>query len=784
MTRSRLILIITLLVSIFAFSSPLSAQSDLPTDAPAAAGEAIRQTLFAAQRALFDGDATAAAAQIADAQARYDAAFSADTAIAAAFDAAYAAARAGDASQLAGQRALIWTGIVRLSAENAFAALESGDGDAAGRWLALREYRPSTRFSRPGADATLALQQYRAGSLSTADVAAAARADLYDTYQALLARALSAADDAHSRAFAMRRAEESGNAAGYFALLSNAYLEQRGTESAAQARAAFDALVTAAITGTDYERARTLVDSALTGFRAAPLSDADAARRAGQMLRFLSLVPVEYERGVRDGRVTNDIEIQEALTFREGSAAAFADIETRLSQIDAETTARASVAFDTLLDQIRAVADPSALRATADTLRADLTAMLPPEWDALNTDADADVILSVLDQVRAAVRAGDYAAAESARLEAYALLELGMEQRLRGFAPDKAIAIESLFWQGTPETAGLSVLLTSAAPAAAVDATLTALKTAITDAQSFLSASQSAPEAVAGNAAIIVFREGLEAVLILASLLASLRSVEERRYRRPLIMGAALALAASAATWWAANQLLTALMPLGERLEAIVSLIAIAVLLIITNWFFHKVYWTGWMANFHVRKQKLIKGQRGAANAFVSGIAAVLFSQTMGLILLGFTSIYREGFETVLFLQSLVLEAGIGVVMQGVVIGLIGVSIVGAVTFALQVRLPYKRMLVVTGVMIGAVLLVMVGHTVHTLQAVGWMPITPIQGVFFPYWAGQWFGLFATWQGIILQIAAGAFVIGSYFLAEYQNKARRRSVAQQQSVTA
>ena len=72
-----------------------------------------------------------------------------------------------------------------------------------------------------------------------------------------------------------------------------------------------------------------------------------------------------------------------------------------------------------------------------------------------------------------------------------------------------------------------------------------------------------------------------------------------------------------------------------------------------------------------------------------------------------------------------------------------------------------------------SVLLAMVGNTVHVMQSVGWLPITPIQGVYLPFWVGQWFGVFATWQGIILQVIAGVFVIGSYFLAE-QNKVSRR----------
>jgi high-affinity iron transporter len=64
------------------------------------------------------------------------------------------------------------------------------------------------------------------------------------------------------------------------------------------------------------------------------------------------------------------------------------------------------------------------------------------------------------------------------------------------------------------------------------------------------------------------------------------------------------------------------------------------------------------------------------------------------------------------------------------------------------------------------------------MQVIGWLPITPIQGVFIPYWMGQWFGLFATWQGILLQIVALIVVIGSYFLAEYQTKQHRQPTRQ------
>jgi high-affinity iron transporter len=213
-------------------------------------------------------------------------------------------------------------------------------------------------------------------------------------------------------------------------------------------------------------------------------------------------------------------------------------------------------------------------------------------------------------------------------------------------------------------------------------------------------------------------------------------------------------------TWLLAHGILTALARFGENLEAIVSLIAIGVLLLITNWFFHQLYWTDWLARFHSQKRRLLSGENG-----------LMF----GLLMLGFTSVYREGFETVLFLQALVLEGGMAIVLGGVAIGMAATVLIGIITFAVQARLPYKKMLIATGIMISGVLLVMVGNTVHVLQVVGWLPIHPITHLPLPYWTGVWFGLFPTWEGILLQTAAAIFVIGSYYLAEWQKKHHRVS---------
>ena len=81
-----------------------------------------------------------------------------------------------------------------------------------------------------------------------------------------------------------------------------------------------------------------MIDGLLEEFRAAPLSQDELLRRAGQLDRFLRLVPIEYGRGVTDGTVTKDFEIQEAITFRDGAASAFRDLESVLIARDARAT--------------------------------------------------------------------------------------------------------------------------------------------------------------------------------------------------------------------------------------------------------------------------------------------------------------------------------------------------------------------------------------------------------------------------------------------------------------
>src|ERR1700730_1520681 len=92
----------------------------------------------------------------------------------------------------------------------------------------------------------------------------------------------------------------------------------------------------------------------------------------------------------------------------------------------------------------------------------------------------------------------------------------------------------------------------------------------------------------------------------------------------------------------------------------------------------------------------------------------------------GFAWLYREGFEVVLFLQSYYLKMGGTIVLVGALLGILLSGLVAVLTFVAHSRLPYRKLLVATGVMLGFVLLIMVGEQAQEMQFADWNPTTRI----------------------------------------------------------
>lgn len=651
--------------------------------------------------------------------------------------------------ELAYKRGQIHGLVLKTAYEKSLEAMEKRDFEALDFWVKIRDFLPSTKFSHPETEFTEFLIAFKASEASLEEVKKAYEIEILGSYAKLINIELDEAIEAGEKGFWQAAAHKMGLVQGYASVFGkNVPVNFSG--AAAQDLAAMQS-----------------IKAQFKDFNPVELSTKQLKKRAGQMLNFIKLVPIEYGRGVKNGEVFMEIELSEAVTFMGGAIISFADLKPKLIEINKEKAQRLEPLLTELQKMLKSavvrekVAEPKDIKAKAEEITTILEEILPEDWQDTK-GADFELIYSILDQMEANYIAGEFAAAEMNRLEAYGIFDLGPELRLMAFNPPLIAEIDGRFWHGFEGERGLADLMAEKASEEEIGTAVGMMRKALREAQKSLGEDKG-PWAVIVNSTIIVFREGLEAILIIFALVGSMalnRSTSE--FRRPLVWGVIAGLLASVLTWIVAQKIIFSFIGFGEKLEAVISLIAIAVLLLITNWFFHNTYWNKWNINLQKKKIKLLM----QAKDTVIEKRATLF----GFFVLGLTSVYREGFETVLFLQVLVLDSGVSVVLQGLLYGSLLLALVGFITFKMQKSLPHLKMLIITGFFIVAILVIMVGQTVHTMQAVGWLSISPIHGLTLPYWAGLWLGLFATWETMFAQIAATIFVGGSYLAAEYLQK--------------
>jgi high-affinity iron transporter len=272
-------------------------------------------------------------------------------------------------------------------------------------------------------------------------------------------------------------------------------------------------------------------------------------------------------------------------------------------------------------------------------------------------------------------------------------------------------------------------------------------------------ASNISPATAILNTAILVFREGLEAILVLSAITAGLIRSKKDAWK-PIFVGSGISFFLTIITWFVVVGIISLVGNTTSELniQAATGLLANVVLLIIMNWFFHKLYWTGWISLHHKKRRQITDAP---ADAHVNGAASY-----WSLVVVGLTSIYREGFEVVLFLQNLRLQAGNHVILLGALIGLFFTGIVALLTFVGHQKLPYKKMLIVTGALLVLVLLVMTGETAQEMQLAGWIPATKLD-INIPAWMGLWFSVFPTVETLMAQAFAFVFVVGSYVFLQF-----------------
>src|SRR4051794_24623813 len=240
---------IVVLAAVAAVAASAPARAAEPT--PSQAADRVNQRLFDAQTELVLSGPKAAAADARKAEAAYEGELramlaradrDADKAIEDAIEDAATAARHGDRTALAAARGTIRAALFKGAYNVTLDATARGDAKTARRWLLLREFRTATRFTRPGASGTLALDQLASGTLSAKQAERVVEKDLLDAYQARLRELLRDAQRGIEQNLSERRAEASAQANGYFEILAARYAEDRGTAAAESAQRAFSGL--------------------------------------------------------------------------------------------------------------------------------------------------------------------------------------------------------------------------------------------------------------------------------------------------------------------------------------------------------------------------------------------------------------------------------------------------------------------------------------------------------------------------------------------------------------
>ncbi|MBX3061481.1 MAG: hypothetical protein KF726_00800 [Anaerolineae bacterium] len=466
---------------IVAVCYPVGAQEQ--KQSPWAAAQSVHDTLFAAQKALITNAPTTALSAIESARQTYQSNLQAsivavspqiDALIAQGLDGMVAATNVGNVSLFASLRNQTHTRILNGAYWVVIKAVERSDVETARMWLLLREYRTTTRFLRPDADATMELKTFSEGNSSPLETIGVIKADLLDTYQAQLSKAMADTDVAAQNNFPTKLAEQAGLVAGYFEILAPAYEEQNGVDAFASMGALYNDLLTAAVNNNRaaLEQSLTNIRTAMRTFRAAPLPGPEQAVRAQQIDHFIGLAAIEYGLGVRDGKIVLDFEVQEARASLLAATTAFTDIENILYARGADLTEQIEKLLRQMDTQIRNVDEPSTVSATAAQIKDALAILLPAEFiQRLNSTSNLDVINTFLSQMQLAVEAGEYVAAESARAQAYQLTDARLLQGIRGYLPDLARQVELLFWQGEQSSdPGLAAQLASRVDASTISA--------------------------------------------------------------------------------------------------------------------------------------------------------------------------------------------------------------------------------------------------------------------------------------------------------------------------
>ena len=378
---------------------------------------------------------------------------------------------------------------------------------------------------------------------------------------------------------------------------------------------------------------------------------------------------------------------------------------------------------------------PAALAQAIGQTKADaLTAYLRRHPDAVmeQTTGSLDIARQKLRASLAAYEAGDKRKATDLALAAY----------LDGFEPielaltarDKALMVRIEGAMGQ-----LRGAIGRDAPPAEVRAEIEGLDGLFAEAARALAPDQASTASSFLGAFAVLLREGLEALLIVVAMIAFLRKAERTDVLPYVHGGWVAALFAGGLTWAAATFLISISGASRELTEGFGSLIAAVVLISVGLWMHGKAQADTWQVYI---REKLSRALSKKSAWF--------------LFLLAFIVVYREVFETILFLTALWTQGGGGAMLAGIGAALVVLAVVAWVMLRLSRSLPISKFFQYSAILMAVLAVVLAGKGVAALQEAGMIDLHPLA---LP--RIDWLGFFPTVEGIIAQlVAVAALAIG------------------------
>ncbi len=257
-------------------------------------------------------------------------------------------------------------------------------------------------------------------------------------------------------------------------------------------------------------------------------------------------------------------------------------------------------------------------------------------------------------------------------------------------------------------------------------------------------------------AASIMLREGLEAFLIIALILALIRSTPKAKKALPYIHGGWItAILMGVAGWFLSDWIIAISGQNREIMEGMISLIAVIVLAFVGFWLHDHSHSKKWKEFIEKKVGTQLKGEK-----------------MIGLAFFSFMVVFREAFESILFLQAIGLETqsgdqssiGFGVLAAFALIGLL------AFLFLKYSRkIPVRQLFRYSSWVITLLAVILIGKGIHAIQEAGWLSVTGFPVSF----KMDWLGIYPTLESVISQMILLSILLFLYYLSNYKNRVIR-----------